>query len=254
MGFSRQGHWSGLPCPAPGELPNPGIKPVSPALLADSLPAEPPGKPPATTYATPFNNLITYQLTHLPSTTQELPHPPTQTSIQPATTHSFKQPTTQPSLSPPLFPPRSHSSLLCSTLHRAGCSASPLGLLPGSSIVLPTRNYQDTALTTARVALAIHAQSWELPLQTSLLGTLGPQELHRGWGSWGGAVTAKLPPHYAATKHPHEGAAKAPSPTVRGALLARRQEARGHPTGREGTAQRVAGGQRAAWCPASPCS
>ena len=45
LGFSRQEHWSGLPCPLPGHLPNPGIEPRSPALQADSLPAEPPGKP-----------------------------------------------------------------------------------------------------------------------------------------------------------------------------------------------------------------
>ena len=45
MEFSRQEHWSGLPCPPPGDLPNPGIKPRSPALQADSLPSEPPGKP-----------------------------------------------------------------------------------------------------------------------------------------------------------------------------------------------------------------
>ena len=47
LGFSRQGYWSGLPCSLPGDLPDPGIKcrsPVSPALEADSLPAEPPGK------------------------------------------------------------------------------------------------------------------------------------------------------------------------------------------------------------------
>ena len=44
-GFSRQEYWSGLPCPPPGALPNPEIKPRSPALQADSLPAEPPGKP-----------------------------------------------------------------------------------------------------------------------------------------------------------------------------------------------------------------
>ena len=37
MGFSRQGYWSGLPFPSPGDLPNPGIKPRSPALQADSL-------------------------------------------------------------------------------------------------------------------------------------------------------------------------------------------------------------------------
>ena len=48
MGFSRQEYWNGLPCPSPGDLPNPGIEPtspVSPALQADSLPIEPPGKP-----------------------------------------------------------------------------------------------------------------------------------------------------------------------------------------------------------------
>ena len=45
MGFSRQEYWSGLPCPPPGDLPHPGIEPRSPALQADSLTAEPPGKP-----------------------------------------------------------------------------------------------------------------------------------------------------------------------------------------------------------------
>ena len=45
MGFPRQECWSGLPFPFPGDLPNPGIKPRSPALQADSLPAEPQGKP-----------------------------------------------------------------------------------------------------------------------------------------------------------------------------------------------------------------
>ena len=44
-GFSRQEYWSGLPCPPPGDLPNPGIKLRFPALQVDSLPAEPPGKP-----------------------------------------------------------------------------------------------------------------------------------------------------------------------------------------------------------------
>ena len=45
MGFSRQGYWSGLPCPSLGDLPDPGIQPSSPALQADSLPSEPPGRP-----------------------------------------------------------------------------------------------------------------------------------------------------------------------------------------------------------------
>ena len=45
MGFSRQEYWSGLPFPSPGDLPDPGTEPGSPALQADSLPSEPPGKP-----------------------------------------------------------------------------------------------------------------------------------------------------------------------------------------------------------------
>ena len=44
MEFSRPAHWSGEPFPSPGGPPNPGIKPRSPALQADSLPAEPPVK------------------------------------------------------------------------------------------------------------------------------------------------------------------------------------------------------------------
>ena len=45
MEFSRQEYWSGLPCPPPRDLPNPGIKPRSPTLQADSLLSEPPGEP-----------------------------------------------------------------------------------------------------------------------------------------------------------------------------------------------------------------
>ena len=37
MGFSRQEYWSGLPFPSPGDLPDPGIKPGSPALQADTF-------------------------------------------------------------------------------------------------------------------------------------------------------------------------------------------------------------------------
>ena len=45
MGFSRQEYWSGLSFPSPGDLPDPGIEPRSPALQADALTSEPPGKP-----------------------------------------------------------------------------------------------------------------------------------------------------------------------------------------------------------------
>ena len=45
MGCSRQEYWSGLPFPPPGDRPDPGIEPTSPALQVDSLSFEPPGKP-----------------------------------------------------------------------------------------------------------------------------------------------------------------------------------------------------------------
>ena len=45
MGFSGQEYWSGLPFPSPGDLPNSGIEPGSPAFQADALTSEPPGKP-----------------------------------------------------------------------------------------------------------------------------------------------------------------------------------------------------------------
>ena len=45
MEFSKQEYWSGFPFPSPGDLPNPGIEPRSPALEADALTSEPPGKP-----------------------------------------------------------------------------------------------------------------------------------------------------------------------------------------------------------------
>ena len=47
MGFSRQEYWSGLPCPPPGDLPDPGIEfisPVSPALAGQFFTTVPPGK------------------------------------------------------------------------------------------------------------------------------------------------------------------------------------------------------------------
>ena len=44
MEFSRQEYWSGLPFPSPEDLSDPGIEPRSPALQADTLPSELPGK------------------------------------------------------------------------------------------------------------------------------------------------------------------------------------------------------------------
>ena len=54
MGFSKQEYQSGLPCPPPGDLPDPRIEARSPALQADSLLSEPPGMPPEK----PFNCFI----------------------------------------------------------------------------------------------------------------------------------------------------------------------------------------------------
>ena len=45
MESSKQEYWSGLPFPPPGDLPDPGIEPVSPALAGGFFTAEPPGKP-----------------------------------------------------------------------------------------------------------------------------------------------------------------------------------------------------------------
>ena len=49
MEFSRQEYWSEVSFPNSGDLPNQGIEPVSPALQVDSLPSEPPTKPPKST-------------------------------------------------------------------------------------------------------------------------------------------------------------------------------------------------------------
>jgi len=45
MGFPRQEHWSGLPFPSPGDLPDPGAEPMTPALAGRFFITEPPGKP-----------------------------------------------------------------------------------------------------------------------------------------------------------------------------------------------------------------
>ena len=65
MEFSRQEYWSGLPFPSPEDLPNPGIKPGSPALQADALPSEPPGKPFCSTKDTTKRWKIKLQEIHL---------------------------------------------------------------------------------------------------------------------------------------------------------------------------------------------
>ena len=51
MGFDQREYWSGLPFPSPGDLPNPGIEPASPALASGFFTTEPPGKPSLTVQA-----------------------------------------------------------------------------------------------------------------------------------------------------------------------------------------------------------
>ena len=61
MGLSRQEYWSGLPFPSPGDLPDPGIEPGSPALQADALTSEPPGRPDF--HEMYFNKLLNVEIT-----------------------------------------------------------------------------------------------------------------------------------------------------------------------------------------------
>ena len=69
IGFSRQEYWSGLPFPSPGDLPDPGIELGSPALRADALTSEPPGKPKGSTkklleLIDKFSKVIEYKSQH----------------------------------------------------------------------------------------------------------------------------------------------------------------------------------------------
>ena len=62
MGFSKQDCWSGLPFHSPGDLPNPGIKPRSLKLQADSLPSEPPKKPIVNNTVLHIGNMLRRQI------------------------------------------------------------------------------------------------------------------------------------------------------------------------------------------------
>ena len=58
MEFFRQEYWSELPFPSPGDLLDPGIEPRSPALQADALPSEPPGKPSSSPRAADLSKIL----------------------------------------------------------------------------------------------------------------------------------------------------------------------------------------------------
>ena len=61
-GFSRQEYWSGLPCPPPGDLLNPGIEPTYATLTGKFLTTEPPGKPHYYYYTTVFNKIAIHSI------------------------------------------------------------------------------------------------------------------------------------------------------------------------------------------------
>ena len=78
MGFSKQEYWNGLPCPPPGDFPNPGIKPASPtspALPVDSLPLSHQGSPSLRIYKGPMFHPHQHQVVwgQLPVCTSTLP-------------------------------------------------------------------------------------------------------------------------------------------------------------------------------------
>ena len=64
IGFSRQEYWSGLPFPSPGDLPNPGIEPGSPALQTNTLLSETPGKPTVNSVSKSLTDVSDLACTH----------------------------------------------------------------------------------------------------------------------------------------------------------------------------------------------
>ena len=78
MGMPRQEYWSGLPCPPPGDLPNPGIKPRSPTLQVEYLLSEPPGK----TNFCHKTMQISHNDTYIPSLSNIPPLPSSHSSLK----------------------------------------------------------------------------------------------------------------------------------------------------------------------------
>ena len=108
-GVSRPQYWSGLPCPPPGDLPNPGIKPRSPTLQADSLPAELSGKP---TLANPHGPPPTVSFLcfwHIVALYQPLPLPPGFLSHQEHWCFKITSPFPLPTSPPDILPCHSES-------------------------------------------------------------------------------------------------------------------------------------------------
>ena len=121
MGFSRQEYQSGLPFPSPGDLPDPGVEPSSPAMQADALPSEPPGKPLQKAHPKSSNcqhpklTLATDPEGHLAQATPFLRRPP-RSSVQ--FSHSV--------MSSSLWPHGlQHDRLPCPSIPRASSNSCP---------------------------------------------------------------------------------------------------------------------------------
>ena len=115
MGFSRQEYWSRLPFPSPGDLPDSGIEPRSPALQADALPSEPTGR-----LYLKLSKLQT-EPTLLCGSPSPLPHSSPTWGAQADTWEAFTPPASPvPSTSPSLWIPPPNTSP-----PRPGCIISP---------------------------------------------------------------------------------------------------------------------------------
>ena len=118
--FSRQESCSGLPCPPPGDRPNPRTEPRSPALQMDSLPPEPPiGLPISPTLSSCHR---------LPRFLSIFPHPHTQPPLLP-TAHKSLQPRTRAQVS--LVSGQVPCYTLVGSWAQPGCGASGLAMWPG---------------------------------------------------------------------------------------------------------------------------
>ena len=126
MKFSRQEYWSGLPFPSPGDLPNPGIKPGSPTLEADSLLPETPGKPLSYTILQPKHRHRSHPATLSPSGSHT-PHPTKPALLHLPLSHFLFPHPTSHMLS---YQPRSHTTFVITpSWHKKPSPTGPFSFL-----------------------------------------------------------------------------------------------------------------------------
>ena len=153
-GFSRQEHGSGLPCPPPGDLPNPGIEPRSPALEADSLPSEPTGKPKKdhTTYKVYHNDYVA--LYCLPPQLLNTCFLTSLSQIPPA------EPSCLPSSAPIHSSSHSHMPSAPSFLPAMDFPASPITSTLSNTLFSPQRNSQPLSSRLIPPSFSKHSWLW----------------------------------------------------------------------------------------------